>query len=137
MHPKCVFVPNCRLMNQSAIKSWGERFMNNQNVLQGQPTPPPKRGVSIKRFLVSRVVAQHSPIGQNDEPPTDMDTKIRWCPIAAKQVVRNETMILGTEADCRAMCHAIETGNWNEACETCNRLSRQPVLSASFMPRSS
>ena len=38
-------------------------------------------------------------------------------------------MISDTEADCRAACRAIETGNWKEAYEICDRLSRQPALS--------
>ena len=41
-------------------------------------------------------------------------------------------MISDTEVDCRATCRAIETGNWNEACESCDRLSRQPALSLSL-----
>ena len=51
--------------------------MNNQTVPDSEPTLPPKRGVSVKRFPVSRIVVQHSPSGRNDEPPTDMDTKIQ------------------------------------------------------------
>ena len=42
---------NCRLVNQSAIMSWRKRFTNNQTVLDGQPTQPSKRGVSVEHLL--------------------------------------------------------------------------------------
>ena len=37
-------------------------------------------------------------------------------------------MIDDVEAECRYVCHAIESGNWQLAYEICDRLCREPGL---------